>query len=173
MQELQGHVSGLSLFFPEGPLMRAHYIIGRSAEPIDDPQRSRWRTGSSAIVRTWVDALDDEIARTQEAGRARQLFERYRKAFSASFRDRYSPETALDNIRTIEGLSAERPLSVDFIPAQCRKPCDRPEGLELWRRHSALQRVPMLENMGFKVVAERTYEIRPGTPSVTHVWCTT
>ena len=110
----KGHVSGLSLFFPEGPLMRAHYIIGRSAEPIEDPQRAELEAGVSGIVRTWVDALGDEITRTQEAGRARQLFERYRKAFSASFRDRYSPEIALDNIRTIEALSADRPLSVDF-----------------------------------------------------------
>jgi glutamate dehydrogenase len=167
----KGHVSGLSLFFPEGPLMRAHYIIGRSAEPIDDPQRSTLEDGVSAIVRTWVDALDDEIARTQEAGRARQLFERYRKAFSASFRDRYSPETALDNIRTIEGLSAERPLSVDFHTRPNAE--SHVIGLKVWSYGGAIplsSRVPMLENMGFKVVAERTYEIRPGTPSVTHVW---
>jgi glutamate dehydrogenase len=167
----KGHVSGLSLFFPEGPLMRAHYIIGRSAEPIDDPKRSALEAGVSAIVRTWVDALGDAIARNQEAGRARQLFERYRKAFSASFRDRYSPETALDDIRTIEGLSADRPLGVDFHV--------RPDteshviGLKVWSYGGAIplsSRVPMLENMGFKVVAERTYEIRPGTPSDTHVW---
>jgi glutamate dehydrogenase len=167
----KGHVSGLSLFFPEGPLMRAHYIIGRSAEPIDDPQRSTLEDGVSAIVRTWVDALEDEIARTQEAGRARQLFERYRKAFSASFRDRYSPETALDNIRTIEGLSADRPLSVDFHTRPNTE--SHMIGLKVWSYGGAIplsSRVPMLENMGFKVVAERTYEIRPGTPSVTHVW---
>ena len=167
----KGHVSGLSLFFPEGPLMRAHYIIGRSAEPIDDPRRSELETGVSGIVRTWVDALGDQIARTQEAGRARQLFERYRKAFSASFRDRYSPETALDDIRTIEGLSAERPLSVDFHARPNTE--NHIVGLKVWSYGGAIplsSRVPMLENMGFKVVAERTYEIRPGTPSDTHVW---
>jgi glutamate dehydrogenase len=167
----KGHVSGLNLFFPEGPMVRAHFIIARSAEPIEDPSRDELEDGVSAIVRTWVDALGEEIARTQEPGRARSLFERYRKAFSASFRDRYSPETALDDIRTIEALSAERPLSVDFHARPGGE--SHSIGLKVWSYGGAIplsSRVPMLENMGFKVVAERTYEIRPGTPPGTHVW---
>ena len=38
-------------------------------------------------------------------------------------------------------------------------------GLKVWSYGGAIplsSRVPMLENMGFKVVDERTYEIRPG-----------
>ncbi|MGD9922940.1 MAG: NAD-glutamate dehydrogenase domain-containing protein, partial [Pseudorhodoplanes sp.] len=167
----KGHVSGLSLFFPEGPLMRAHFIIGRSAEPIDDPERSELEAGVSEIVRTWVDALGEQLAQAHDPDRARKLFERYRKAFSASFRDRFSPETALDNIRTIEGLSADRPLSVDFHLRPGTE--SHVIGLKVWSYGGAIplsSRVPMLENMGFKVVAERTYEVRPGTPSDTHVW---
>jgi glutamate dehydrogenase len=167
----KGHVSGLNLFFPEGPMIRAHFIIARSAEPIEDPDRDELENGVSAIVRTWVDALGEELARTQEPGRARRLFERYRKAFSASFRDRYSPEIAVDDIRTIEGLTAERPLSVDFHARPGHE--SHCIGLKVWSHGGAIplsSRVPMLENMGFKVVDERTYEIRPGTPPGTHVW---
>ena len=46
-------------------------------------------------------------------------------------------------------------------------------GLKVWSYGGAIplsSRVPMLENMGFKVVDERTYEIRPGTPADTNVW---
>ena len=167
----KGHVSGLNLFFPEGPMVRAHFIIARSAEPIEDPDRDELENGVSAIVRTWGDGLGEELARSQEPGRARKLFERYRKAFSASFRDRYSPEIAVDNIRTIESLSAERPLSVDFHARHGHE--DHCVGLKVWSYGGAIplsSRVPMLENMGFKVVDERTYEIRPGTPAGTHVW---
>ena len=89
-----GHVSGLNLFFPEGPMMRAHYIIGRSAEPMEDASRAELEAGVSAIVRTWADELSEELERSYDPDRARKLFERYRKAFSASFRDRYSPAIA-------------------------------------------------------------------------------
>ncbi len=167
----KGRVSGLNLFFPEGPMMRAHFIIARSAEQVEDPDRASLEDGVSAIVRTWVDALGEQLARTQEAGRARKLFERYRKAFSASFRDRYGPHIALEDIRTIEGLSAERPLSVDFHARGGR--ASHCVGLKVWHYDGAIPlsaRVPMLENMGFRVVDERTYEIRPGTPSEIHVW---
>ncbi len=167
----KGHVSGLNLFFPEGPMMRAHFIIGRSAEPIEDPSRDELEEGVSEIVRTWVDALSEQLERTQSPDQARKLFERYRKAFSASFRDRYSPEIALENIRTIEGLSEQRPLSVDFHARRNHE--GHCIGLKVWSYGGAIplsSRVPMLENMGFKVVAERTYEIRPATAAGAHVW---
>ncbi|MFN3348931.1 NAD-glutamate dehydrogenase [Pseudorhodoplanes sp.] len=170
-QRYKGHVSGLSLFFPEGPMMRAHYIIARSAQQLEEPDRATLESGVSAIVRTWADALSEQLEKTHEPVRARQLFERYRRAFSASFRDRYSPDVALDNIRTIEALSAERPLSVDFH-ARPGQGDDR-VGLKVWSYGGAIplsSRVPMLENMGFRVVDERTYEIRPATADGAHVW---
>jgi hypothetical protein len=34
------------------------------------------------IVRTWTDALADELARNYDPARARSLFERYEAAFS-------------------------------------------------------------------------------------------
>jgi glutamate dehydrogenase len=167
----KGHVSGLNLFFPESSLVRVHFIVARSAEHADDPDRAELEYGVGAIVRTWTDALLEQLSLGHESRKSNQLFERYRHAFSASYRDRYSPSVALEDIRTMEGLSAERPLSMDFharsgAPAHCI-------GLKVWSYGGAIplsSRVPVLENMGFKVVDERTYEIRPGTPTDTHVW---
>lgn len=165
----KGHVTSVNLFFPEGPLVRAHYIIARSSEKLDQPDRIALETGVTAIVRTWADELNQQLMRDREPGAARALFDRYRKAFRASFRDRYSPAIAVDNIRTMEGLSAERPLSVDFFaPHEAKSHCI---GLKVWSFGGAIplsSRVPMLENMGFKVVDERTYEIRPA--GSTHIW---
>src|SRR5262249_23764830 len=68
--------------------------------------------------------------------------------------------TALGDIRIIEGLSPSRPLGVDFHrrggdPGDC-------VGLKVWSYNRPIplsERVPVLENMGFKVVDERTYRI--------------
>ncbi|MET0444725.1 MAG: NAD-glutamate dehydrogenase [Pseudorhodoplanes sp.] len=168
---LKGHVSGLNLFFPESSLVRVHFIIARSAEHADEADRAELEYGVGAIVRTWTDALMEQLSLGLEHRKAKHLFDRYRHAFSASYRDRYSPAIALEDIRTMDGLSAERPLSMDFharsdAPAHCI-------GLKVWsygRPIPLSSRVPVLENMGFKVVDERTYEIRPGAPTDTHVW---
>jgi glutamate dehydrogenase len=165
----KGHVSGLNLFFPEGMLVRVHYIVARSAEQADEPDRAQLEYGVGAIVRTWTDALFEQLSLGLDPGRAHATFETYRNAFSASYRDRYAPSTAFDDIRTMEMLSEARPLSVDFH-ARENAHCI---GLKVWNRGGAItlsSRVPVLENMGFRVVDERTYEIRPtgGAPVWLH-----
>lgn len=167
-KEYKGHVSGLNLFFPEGPLVRAHFIVARSAEPMDDPDRLSLETGITALIRTWTDDLSEQLLQNREPQQARQLFERYRGAFRPSYRDRYTPAIAVDDIRIMEGLSAERPLSMDFYALSGA--AGHCIGLKVWSFGGAIplsSRVPVLENMGFKVVDERTYEIRP---TGAHVW---
>src|SRR5262249_19523027 len=55
-----GHVSAFRPFFPEGPLTRVHFIIGRDAGEAANPDRATLEEAVSAIVRTWSDALEEE-----------------------------------------------------------------------------------------------------------------
>ncbi|HEY6602019.1 MAG TPA: NAD-glutamate dehydrogenase [Xanthobacteraceae bacterium] len=157
----KGHVSAFHPFFPEGQLVRVHFIIGLpSGAEAPSPDRASLERAVEAIVRTWVDELGEELARNYDAPRGRALFKRYRDAFSEGYRESYSPTTALADIRVIEGLSPSRPLGVDFH----RRVGDASDcvGLKVWSYKRPIplsERVPVLENMGFKVVDERTYQI--------------
>jgi len=156
----KGRVSAFHPFFPEGPLVRVHFIIALSPGESPHPDRASLERAIEAIVRTWVDELGDELGRVYDAARARALLKRYRDAFSEGYQENYSPATALGDIRIIEGLSPSRPLGVDFHrrggdPGDC-------VGLKVWSYNRPIplsERVPVLENMGFKVVDERTYRI--------------
>jgi glutamate dehydrogenase len=160
----KGHVSAFHPFFPEGQLVRVHFIIALpSGAEAPKPDRASLERAVEAIVRTWVDELGEELARNYDAPRARALFKRYRDAFSEGYRENYSPITALADIRVIEGLSPSRPLGVDFH----RRVGDASNcvGLKVWSYNRPIplsERVPVLENMGFKVVDERTYQIARG-----------
>jgi glutamate dehydrogenase len=165
-----GRVSAFYPYFPDGPLVRVHFIIGRDASETPSPDRETLEEAVSAIVRTWADALSEALT-DAFPGRARALFDRYRDAFSDGYREAYSPLEAVADIRTIEGLSADRPLAVDFY----HKVWDRPDcvGLEVWsygRPIPLSERVPVLENMGFRVVDERTYQVVPAGTGETGVW---
>ena len=156
----QGRVSAFHPFFPEGQLVRVHFIIALSSGEAPNPDRASLERAVETIVRTWVDELGDALARTHDPVRARALFERYRDAFSEGYRENYSPATALGDIRVIEGLLPSRPLGVDFH----RRLSDTSNcvGLKVWSYDRPIplsERVPALENMGFKVVDERTYQI--------------
>src|SRR5437016_3617775 len=77
----KGRVSAFYPFFPEGPLVRVHFIIGLPPGEAPNPDRASLERAIEAIVRTWVDELGDELARVYDAARARVLFRRYRDAF--------------------------------------------------------------------------------------------
>jgi len=167
----KGTISSFTPFFPEGPLVRIHYVIARSKEKIGAPDRATLEYGVGAIVRTWSDALSEALALAHDPLKAKQLFARYSSAFSAGYRDRYSPSAAIEDIRTIESLSSQKPLSVEFYPHT--ESGGVSIGLKVWSYNRPIplsERVPILENMGFRVVDESTYDIAPAMQEKPDVW---
>ena len=167
----KGHVSAYYPSFPDGPLTRVHFIIGRNVGATPRPDRASLEDAVGAIVRTWTDALGQALADAHEPGHARTLFECYRDAFSEGYREVYSPLNAVADIRIIEGLSTDRPLAVDFY----RRVWDEKPvvGLKVWSHRRPIplsERVPVLENMGFRVVDEQTYHVAAATATEPGVW---
>ncbi len=157
-----GRVSAFYPFFPEGPMVRVHFIIGRSGGATPEVDRATLEREIAAIVRNWTDGLNEALALAHPAGKALELFKRYRDAFSLSFQNFYQPAAAAGDIRAIEGLSEHRSLGVDFRHREIDEPSD--VSLKVWSFERPLplsERVPVLENMDFKVVDERTYRITP------------
>ena len=130
-----------------------------------------WRRRSSAIVRTWADDLQEALTLAHEPARAQALLARYRDAFSDGYQEVYSPATAVGDIRVIEDLTSEKPVGIDFY-----RRLGEPEtsaSLKVWSAGRPIplsERVPVLENMGFKVVDERTYRIDPAGPRAREIW---
>jgi glutamate dehydrogenase len=157
-----GEVRAFYPFFTEGPLVRVHFIIGRAEGEAPDPDRATLDRAVESIVRSWIDGLNEALAAAYDPGKAHTLAARYRGAFPIDYREVYTPAIALGDIRVVELLTAERPLGVDFY---------RPggvglsrAGLKVFSRNrpiSLSERVPVLEDMGFRVVDERTYHIKP------------
>src|SRR3954447_9196432 len=155
-----GHVSAYYPYIHDAPLTRVHFIIGRRGGPTPHPDRASLEDKVGAIIRTWADAFADALAEAYEPGRAGALLTRYRDAFSSAYRDAYAPPVAVEDIQDIEALTPERPLGVDFFTRnEHGKPC---VGLKVWSHGRPIplsERVPVLENMGFRAVDERTFEI--------------
>src|SRR5215510_1960524 len=159
-----GRVSAFYPYFPgEGSLVRVHFIIGRSGSGASpDVDRATLEREVSAIIRTWTDGLSRALELLNPPEKAREIFNQYRDAFSEGFHEAYAPTVAAGEIRVVEGLSEQRPLGVDFHHRLEEE--QRSVGLKVWSFARPLplsERVPVLENMGFRVVDERTYHIAP------------
>jgi glutamate dehydrogenase len=164
-----GRLSAYYPFFPEGPLVRVHYIIGRSEGETPNPDRASLDGAVEAIVRSWTDGLREALVAGPDPAQGRMLFARYRDAFPIDYREVYQPATALADIGVIEALLPERLLGVELyreIGAGLQS-----AGLKVFSHGRPIplsERVPVLENMGFRVVDERTYHIQ--SKDTTEVW---
>jgi glutamate dehydrogenase len=157
-----GRMRAFYPFFPEGPLVRVHFIIGRYEGETPHVDRAVLDRAVEAIVRNWNDGFDEALAATHPSQAARLLSARYREAFPIDYREVYLPAAAVTDIGVVEALTAERPLGVELYRQAGAEPTTA--GLKVLSHSRPIplsERVPVLENMGFRVVDERTYHITP------------
>src|SRR6185437_14462505 len=77
-----GRVSAFYPYFPdEGPLVRVHFIIGRSGGETPVVARATLEQEVQAIIRTWTDGLSQALGLVNAPEQAKILFDRYRTAF--------------------------------------------------------------------------------------------
>ena len=165
-----GRVVAFYPHFTDGPLVRVQFIVARYAGTTPQVAGEDLERGIVEIIRTWEDRLTQAIAASGgDADHLEKLESKYRTAFSLGYAETFTPERALEDIKRIERLGPDRPVAVDFYGA--------PEG----RLHAAMyrfgppmqlsERVPILENLGFSAIDERTFRITPrysdGTREVT------
>jgi glutamate dehydrogenase len=158
----KGRVRAFHPFFPEGPLVRVHFIIGRYEGETPSVDRAVLDRAVEAIVRNWTDGFEDALAATHAPSRRRMLSANYRETFPVDYREVYPPAAAVADIQVLETLTAEHPLGVELYRSFVAEATSA--GLKVFSHSRPIalsERVPVLENMGFRVVDERTYHIEP------------
>ncbi|MQT13019.1 NAD-glutamate dehydrogenase [Segnochrobactrum spirostomi] len=156
----EGEVASSSLDFPEGPLARLLFTIGRTGGDTPNPPREELETAVASIVRTWEDELRRVAAARLSSTKANALIDRFGGAFSGAYRETYGAELALNDLMLIERLNPERRAAIDFL----RRPGDPASrvSLRLFQIGAPValsERVPILEAMGLRVINERTFRI--------------
>jgi glutamate dehydrogenase len=119
----------------------------------------------AAAVRSWLDAFKTALLSRLDEAYALQLFEKYGAAFPAAYTEDFQGDAAALDVSFLESVEKE--------PARLHLDIYRPEPrrkdklfLKIFRNQDAIpisDLLPMLENMGLKVIAERPYELEfPG-----------
>ncbi len=156
----KGVLSAFFPFFPEGNLVRIHFIIGRYEGETPTPDRALLETNVASIVRTWDDGLKQELKRHYAINEVHEIADKYIGAFSAAYEEAFTPERAIEDIRRIEHLTSETPVSIDFYSDNDQNPNRvRVSLYHLGGPIPLSRRVPVLENFGFAVIDERSYQI--------------
>jgi len=143
-------------------LARLHIV----ARTLPDGDRAELNTRGierqiEAAVRSWSDDLKAALLARFDEAYALRLFGKYGPAFPAAYAEDFTAETAADDVSFLE--------AADGQPARLQLDVYRGDAgradqlfLKIFRRHRAIpisDLVPMLENMGLRVIAERPYQL--------------
>ncbi|WP_292588413.1 NAD-glutamate dehydrogenase, partial [Mesorhizobium sp.] len=159
----EGRLSAYYPAFPEGGLARVHFIIGRSGGKTPKIEQSTIEAAIRDIVRTWQDALSEAA----EAAGSDPALKAIAARFPESYRDSFSAAVALADAGRIAKISADNPIAIDYYRHADQKP--NQAALKIYHHGSPValsRRVPVLENIGFRVISERTFEVG-GDPAAT------
>ncbi|MBA5723642.1 NAD-glutamate dehydrogenase [Candidatus Liberibacter sp.] len=143
-----GHVSAFYPSFLEEGLMRVHFVIGRSGGETPRPSQETLEEGILSIVARWEEKF------YRHAGEKAPCL-----VYSQTFKDVFSPEQAAEDLNYLtDCIDGKEKLFVKFLSKE-----DGDIQLKILHADgpfSLSKRVPLLENLGFTVISEDTFEIK-------------
>ena len=144
-----GRVSAYYPAFPEGGVARVHFIIGRSEGKTPQIAQEQLERDVRSIVTRWEDQF-----RVLGGG------ETERVSVSQSYKERFRPEEALEDLNAIIACKETGAIQIAFYRGDSSS--DDHLALKIFHAGEPValsRRVPLLENLGFKVISEQTHEI--------------
>jgi glutamate dehydrogenase len=162
VQALNGESVEFNIQLSDSPLARVLFIIRTRPERIPDYDVAQLQARMAEAMLSWQDelrtALHDQFGEEQGA----RLFHRYGEAFSPAYRDDYSPRTAVLDIQHLEEINETMPFSLNlYHPPEQGDELLRFKVFGRDRPMTLTDVLPMLEQMGLRIISARPYEIEP------------
>ena len=160
MTAFNGIEADFTTHFSESILARIHFVI-RIDRAIDlNYNLEAIENGLVKIGRSWSDSFRDNVIDNFGEVSGNDILKRYKKAFPAGYREVFKPQESIYDIQHIEKLSPTNTLEMSFY-----RPKDMPEQFirfKLFHRETTVplsDALPLLENMGLRVIGEQPYQI--------------
>src|SRR5690606_28528963 len=111
---------------------------------------------------SWEDRLIDSLISNFGENQGTPLAKNYARAFPRSYKEQMLPGSAVADIELLESLSEDNKLGMLFYRPQEVATDSRFVKLKLYHRDEPIHLsdvMPMLENLGLRVIGESPYEI--------------
>lgn len=162
LREFKGLGINFKPNFSKSSLCRIDYVV--ATNPLvtsETPQLKRIEQMLISAARDWSDDLRATLIESHGERQGLLMFNRYARAFPAGYREAFMPRVAVNDIRHIEECLRNNILSMCFY--RLLEEADNRIRFKLFQRGKGLALtdvLPILENMGLRVIEERPYEIR-------------
>jgi len=157
----QGTVASSQAHITDSVLARIQIVIATKPGSIPEVDPDAVEAKLAEAARSWEDRLREALVAGYGEAEGVVLTRRYRRAFPASYQDRFAGESAVHDIARIEEALTTDGLALNlYRPADASPECLR---FKVYGKPPAVPLsdiLPMLENMGVKVVDENPYDVR-------------
>ncbi len=155
-------------FFSESPLARTHYIVRVDNNNFDIDVKKLEQNLTEAAS-SWDDRLKQAVITTFGENHGTPIAKRYHYAFPRSYKEAMLPGSAVADIERLENLSDEKKLDMLFYRPQEEPSASCAVRLKLFQKDEAIHLsdvMPMLENLGLRVIGESPYRVETKTGEV-------
>ncbi|MRH78366.1 NAD-glutamate dehydrogenase [Spiribacter sp. C176] len=160
MTAFGGAHSEFTVQLSEAVLARIHFVIHLGEGAPDTVDHAAVEDQLAQTTRAWSDDLDTALLEHFGEARGTALAQTYTGAFSAAYREDTSPRTAAQDIARLEPLTSEQPLAISLY-----RPLEAPENIVRLKLYHVGEPIglsevlPVLEQLGMRVIDERPYGI--------------
>ncbi|MGH6886693.1 MAG: NAD-glutamate dehydrogenase domain-containing protein, partial [Geminicoccales bacterium] len=162
IQAYGGELTAFYTHLTDEALARVQFIIKTTRGAVPDVDVAELESKLVETGRSWSDRLEEELidSRGEEQGLA--ALRRFGKAFSVAYQERFNEQAAIYDISRID-----KTLSTGRLAMNLYRPLEAVEQEVRFKIYVQGAPVPlsdilpMLENMGLRVISEIPYEVRP------------
>ncbi len=158
----QGEVDRYYTHLTDSPLARLHFILKTplrdgSAPPVEEIEASL-----TEAVRAWEDRLTEALIEEHGEALGMVLARRYGESFPGGYSDLYNEQLAVLDIARMEEALENGAMAMNLYRPPDAEPSEINFKIYLTGERTHLSDVlPMLENMGLRVIDERLFEVHP------------
>jgi len=159
-EELDATFGDFNTYLSESVLARIQFILRFNGDSPTDYDLRKLENKIAGLARSWRDDLHNALVEGVGEERANRLMGRYRDAFPSSYREDFTARTAVYDLKHIGEVDEGAPVALSLY----RLVEEDEEGVNLKLFHGDApiplsDVLPMMENLGLRVLGERPYGI--------------
>ncbi|WP_404325308.1 NAD-glutamate dehydrogenase [Cobetia sp. UIB-001] len=159
-EELNATFGDFTPYLSESVLTRIQFILRFKGDEPGQYDMRALENKIAQLARSWRDELHAAMVEGFGEEQANELMTRYRDAFPGSYRDDFSPRTAVYDVGHLRALDEGQ--AVGLSTYRLVEDDNSGVNLKLFHKHQPIPLsdvLPVLENLGLRVIGERPYEI--------------
>ncbi|GGF31171.1 glutamate dehydrogenase [Aliidongia dinghuensis] len=157
-----GKLTSDSVQLDESVLARIHFIINTNPGQVPDVDPATLEKQLVEAGRVWADKLGEALGQSYEEGEAQTLLRRFADAFPTNYTERFTAQSAVYDIQEIATLEAGAPVALALYHTPDAGPSElRLKTFSIGKPIPLSDVLPMLENLGMKVITENPFRVKP------------